>query len=387
MRDMGRKRILVVAAAIAVGAVVTTTGVSMTAARHTAVPQAAKQPAHTAKRQAAVVHRAKARVARTTKAAARRAHVVKARVPARHAAPTRVHNSAQVAMAAVAFALCAKTGTATMPDGVTLTTWGFATKPDGVDCSDASVVAGAPGPVLDVAAGSDVTVTVTNTLAEPVSFEIPQLSVDQTDEVAAGATGTYTFKASRAGTFLYDSPSNAGRQQGMGLFGALVVRPATVGQAYDDASTAYAAEQVLVLSEFDPGLNADPDGYDLEKWNPQYWLINGKAYPDTAHIDAAQGTKLLLRYVNAGLDQNTMTMLGMRATLIARDGWPLGDPFGVIAETVASGQTVDELASVPAGSAGSSLALYNRQLHLSNGVLGAPGHSPGGMLTFVDVTP
>jgi FtsP/CotA-like multicopper oxidase with cupredoxin domain len=245
-----------------------------------------------------------------------------------------------------------------------------------------------PGPALDVNEGDVVQVSVTNTLSEPVSFEIPQLAIDQgTTEVAAGDTFTYTFTATRPGTFLYDSAANAGRQQAMGLFGALVVRAATSGQAYDDASTAYAADSVLVLSEVDPGLNADPDNYDLEHWKPQYWLINGKAYPDTDHVAAAAGSTLLLRFVNAGIDQNTMTMLGMRARLLARDGWPLANPFSVVSETIASGQTVDELASVPAGSAGSHLALYNRQLHLTNGVLGSSGHSPGGMLTFVDVTP
>ena len=41
----------------------------------------------------------------------------------------------------------------------------------------------------------------------------------------------------------------------MGLYGALVVRPATAGQAYDDAATAFDDEAVLVLSEIDPALN------------------------------------------------------------------------------------------------------------------------------------
>jgi hypothetical protein len=81
-----------------------------------------------------------------------------------------------------------------------------------------------------------------------------------------------------------------------------------------------------------------------------------------------------------------MTMLGMRARLAARDGWPLVNPYDIVAETIPSGQSIDEIAAVPSGSAGSSLPLYNRQLHLSNGTLGSAGHTPGGMLTFVDVT-
>jgi FtsP/CotA-like multicopper oxidase with cupredoxin domain len=123
----------------------------------------------------------------------------------------------------------------------------------------------------------------------------------------------------------------------------------------------------------------------MENWAPSYWLINGKSYPDTPAISALHGSKLLLRYVNAGIDNHTMTMLGMHATLVGRDGFALAHPFDVVSETIASGQTVDELATVPA-TVGAHLALYNAQLHLSNGALGAPAHDNGGALTFVDVT-
>jgi FtsP/CotA-like multicopper oxidase with cupredoxin domain len=388
MKHSGSKRILVVAAAIVTGAIVTTTAVSMTGAFRAAAPAVrhapvAKTPSHAAGRVAVVAHPAK-RVAATRAAA--RPHV-KAKARVGHVVAT-ARNSTRRAAAVAAYSLCAKAGTLSLPGGVTEPIWGFATKPVGVDCTDASITAQLPGPQLDVAEGTDVSVTVTNALAEPISLEIPQLSINEGEtEVAAGGSFTYTFTASRPGTFLYDSPSNAGRQRGMGLFGPLVVRSATVGQAYDTPASAYTTESVLVLSEIDPGLNADPDNYNLENWKPQYWLINGKAYPDTAHVSAAAGSKLLLRYINAGLDNNTMTMLGMHARLAARDGWPLANVSDVVAETIPSGQSIDEIASVPAGSAGSSLALYNRQLHLSNGTLGSSGHSPGGMLTFVDVTP
>ncbi|MDX6450923.1 MAG: hypothetical protein QOH16_972 [Gaiellaceae bacterium] len=394
MKHSGSKRILVVAAAIVSGAIVTTTAVSMTGAFNGSPAvvkhqRAATAPSHAARKVAVVVaHPAKRAVAATAAAArvAARPHV-RAKARLGHVVAT-ARNSTLRAAAVATYSLCAKAGTASLPGGVTEPIWGFATKPVGVDCTDAAVTAQLPGPQLDVAEGTDVSVTVTNTLAEPISLEIPQLSINEGGtEVAAGATFTYTFSAARPGTFLYDSPSNAGRQRGMGLFGPIVVRSLTAGQAYDTAASAYTSESVLVLSEIDPGLNADPDNYNLENWKPQYWLINGKAYPDTAHISAAAGSKLLLRYINAGLDNNTMTMLGMHARLAAQDGWPLGTVSDIVAETIPSGQSIDEIASVPAGSAGSSLALYNRQLHLGNGTLGSVGHTPGGMLTFVDVTP
>jgi FtsP/CotA-like multicopper oxidase with cupredoxin domain len=146
----------------------------------------------------------------------------------------------------------------------------------------------------------------------------------------------------------------------MGLYGALVVHSATAGQAY---GSPFDTEQVVVLSELDANLNASPDTFDMNNWDPTYWLLNGKSSPDTAPIGAAAGQRVLLRYANAGMDNNTMTLLGVRERLIARDAYPLANPFSVVSETFASGQTADALVTVPASaSSGAKFALYSRQL-------------------------
>jgi hypothetical protein len=143
---------------------------------------------------------------------------------------------------------------------------------------------------------------------------------------------------------------------------------------------------VVVLSELDPALNANPNGYNMLNWDPKYWLINGKAHPDTTPIDAAPGQRLLLRYVAAGSDNTTMTLLGLHQRMIAQDAFPLADPFDVVAQTIPSGATADAIVTVPSTAAsGDKFALYNRQLHLENGSLGDPSFSPGGMMTFVRV--
>ena len=296
--------------------------------------------------------------------------------------------TANVSAAPQAIDLCAKAGTVDLPGGVTAPIWGFALKPDGVPCSDASVTAAIPGPVLDVPKGTDVTLTVHNELGDPVALDLPGLDVAEGPATAApGGTATYTFTAAAPGTYLYTSPEGGGRQAAMGLYGAVVVRSGTAGEAYDGGpGTAYDREAVLVLSEIDPDFNADPAGFDMNEWAPTYWLINGRAHPQTAEIAAQPGNAVLLRYVNAGHDNTTMTMLGMHARLIARDARRLGNPFDVVAETIPAGATADEIATVPAGAtSGSGFALYNRQLHLTNGAPGSPQHSPGGMLTFIRV--
>ena len=99
----------------------------------------------------------------------------------------------------------------------------------------------------------------------------------------------YTFTAAEPGVFLYEAGplTNALHQTAMGLHGALIVRPATVGQAYNSAATAYDVEAVLVLSELDPALNASasPATFNMSNFAPEYELINGAAFPNAAVIN------------------------------------------------------------------------------------------------------
>jgi FtsP/CotA-like multicopper oxidase with cupredoxin domain len=286
--------------------------------------------------------------------------------------------------APVSINLCANDGTATLTGSVTVPIWGFVlATPGGCPTATATL----PGPVIDVSAGDVVTITLTNELpsGHTLDLEIPGVSLDPgpTD-----GSALITFTASDPGTYLYQSGGDAGRQEAMGLYGALIVRPSTPLQAYDDASTAYNVEAPLVLSQVDPAFNADPDGFNMLDYLATYWLINGKAYPDTAGITAAAASRLLLRYVNAGFDNTSMALLGMHEHVVARDAHLLNNPFDAAAETIPAGATEDAIAVVPAGGAPSAngFALYNRQLHLTNGDQTGPNPTPatgGGMLTFI----
>ena len=123
----------------------------------------------------------------------------------------------------------------------------------------------------------------------------------------------------------------------MGLYGALVVDDAArlirSELRYGDGVTcdvAYDQDAVLVFSEIDPNLNADPanfGGARVINWNPQYFLINGQAAPDTASIAFAADTNVLLRMVNAGLETLVPSLEGgLYMDLIAEDGNRLSPP-------------------------------------------------------------
>jgi FtsP/CotA-like multicopper oxidase with cupredoxin domain len=314
------------------------------------------------------------------------------------------------AAATSAINLCAVPGTATLP-GTTVDTWGFGIPTTPGDCSTAT--ASLPGPQLAVTLSATETTTVTfnvtNALpaGHTITFEIPGITFDAgPTDVAPGGTLTRSFTApaspsapgaaNAAGTYLYESGGDGGRQEAMGLYGALIVRPSTAGRAYDNDnaspafSTAYDVEAPLVLSQVDPAFNnsADPRAFNMHTYRATYWLINGKAYPDTAGITAAAGQKVLLRYLNAGYDNTSMLLLGMHQQVVARDAYQLKNPFPAATETIPAGGTEDAIATVPGGGgpSGNGFPLFNRQLHVTNGEQTGQSPSPltgGGMLTFI----
>ena len=291
--------------------------------------------------------------------------------------------------APVTINLCAKPGTATLTGAVTVPIWGFATTATSGACGAAT--ASLPGPQLVVNEGDTVTVSITNGLpaGQTLTFEIPGITFNAgATDVAAGASGTVSFTASAPGTYLYQAGGGQGRQAAMGLAGALIVNSATAGQAYDSVTTAYDRQATVVLGAVDPNFNAAPDSFDMYGYQATYWLINGKAYPDTAGVLATAGQRLLLRYVNAGFDNTSMALLGMHERVVARDAHLLNNPFDANAETIPAGATEDAIATVPAGAAPSThgFPLYNRQLHVTNGDQTATNPVPatgGGMLTFI----
>jgi FtsP/CotA-like multicopper oxidase with cupredoxin domain len=308
--------------------------------------------------------------------------------------------------ATVSFNLCAVPGTATLTGAVTVPIWGFATTTTPGNCSAAT--ASLPGPLLDVTLSATETTTVTfnvtNALpaGHTITFEIPGITFDAGPaDVAPGGTLVRSFTApaspsaagaaNAAGTYLYGSGGDGGRQQAMGLYGALIVRTSTANQAYESATTAYNVEAPLVLSAVDPAFNnaSDPNAFNMYTYRATYWLINGKAYPDTAGITATAGQRVLLRYLNAGYDNTSMMLLGMHEHVVAKDAQLLNSAYDASADTIPAGATEDAIATVPIGSgppSGNGFPLFNRQLHLTNG--GQTGQSPsplpgGGMLTFI----
>ncbi|MCB0115269.1 MAG: DUF11 domain-containing protein, partial [Caldilineaceae bacterium] len=270
--------------------------------------------------------------------------------------------------------LCARPGSMTMPNGEQVTIWGYA--PGACALNNPAQV---PGPTIVANQGDTVSLTVENGLAEITSvlFAGQAMRPDLVG-IAPGVARTFNFTVGEAGTYLYEASAFVGgaHQVPMGLYGALIVDSGVTGQAYGNA---FDQEAVLLLSEIDPNLNANPGNFNLLNYHPTYWLINGAAYPDVPAIVANPGERVLLRYLNAGFDHPSMTLLGGYQRVIAKEGFKLNHSFDAVAETIPAGATADMIVNT-AGLQG-NLALYNRNMYVTNG-----DAYPGGMLTFLNLS-
>jgi FtsP/CotA-like multicopper oxidase with cupredoxin domain len=273
--------------------------------------------------------------------------------------------------------LWALPGSLSMPGGVLLPVWGFA--------DSALGPALVPGPVIRASEGETLTVVLHNEIpGQDVSLAFPGqegLIPDMTG-VASGLTKTFTVTVNVSGTFLYEAgmTPGGGRQVAMGLAGPLIV---------DGGTPTWDQEVVLVFNEFDPAFNINPSGFSMNRFRAKYWAINGQAYPDTGWIEVAAGSTVLMRYLNAGVADHTLGMLGVDQSVIAVDGIAMPFPQGAIAPAIAPGQTLDALVVVPSGVVSDTLyPLYNASLHQHNNNqrLADTRVAFGGMLTYLKVT-
>ena len=203
-----------------------------------------------------------------------------------------------------------------------------------------------------------------------------------------GGSVTYSFVASRPGTYLYESGggqktsgtaspfSSPQIQVRMGLFGTLIVRP-TMGAnfVYDRADSRFDAstEFMLLLSEIDPYLNAKVQkglAYNMNNYKPRYWLINGRQFPDSIADNFASwlptqpyGSLATIlpydattnpwpavdRYLSVGTLDYPFHPHGNNGKVIGRDGTPLAAgggqdmSFDKFAVNIGPGQTWDVL--------------------------------------------
>ena len=240
------------------------------------------------------------------------------------------------------------------PDGEAVYSWGYGCvtgsaptyKPtmNGQACPTMQV----PGPTLIVTEGTTVTVNLTNnlpTVAGNTSILFPGFQVTSTCggtgtqqglltcEASPGGTVSYSFTASAPGTHAYYSGTQGDLQIEMGLYGAVIVLPASVPAscnstvtnlygkttyltslgipeetdfrlahaAYDHPKSCYDREYLFQWAEMDSRIHRQAEAQvkaaatgsctagstvgcsldvQTEPYHPSYFLINGRSMPD-----------------------------------------------------------------------------------------------------------
>jgi FtsP/CotA-like multicopper oxidase with cupredoxin domain len=297
-------------------------------------------------------------------------------------------------------------------------------------------------PLLAFDEGDDVYVTLTNlgltlrpdlvdghtihwhgfTNAIPLFDGVPELSIS----VPIGRSFTYFYRPHDPGTYMYHCHFEDVEHVQMGMTGVVFVRPKQnkgvtakgipAGKYVfndgvkpsDPASTYYDREFAFILTELWAEAHyrdAHIQATDWTDYSPSFWLLNGRAYPDTlglttdpmtssgrlkyqpvsSLVQAKPGEKVLLRLANLGYQHHTMTLDGipMRVVgkdamrLVGRDGTDLS--YVTTSVEVGPGESRDVIFTAPA--VGTYL-LYDRAYSYLNN---AGGAGYGGMRTEVRV--
>jgi hypothetical protein len=178
-----------------------------------------------------------------------------------------------------------------------------------------------------------------------------------TKEATPSVPSTYTFVADKPGTYAYYSGTQAELQIEMGMFGAVIVLPASppttcvkgayslAASAYDNAHTCYDREYLFQFSEADARVHGAVDSaksgpagslnVPMDPYQPQFFLVNGRSMPDDMDAPFSPsyvhqpyngnphmhpGDLVLMRIIGQGRIQHPFHFHGNHARVLARDG-------------------------------------------------------------------
>ena len=219
-----------------------------------------------------------------------------------------------------------------------------------------------PGPRIELEQGDHVRFVVTNHLPESTTLHWHGLIVPNTMDgpavvtqkpIAPGATFTYDYVVAQVGTYFYHSHDHPDRQQSLGLYGALIVHPthnpdnlkrlAALNLPSEEATAAADPakevkadhEYTLLLQEWLVRDGITYPAMNMEGGLPNYFTINGKAYPSTDTVKMRLGETIKIRFVGSNTNfVHPMHIHGGPFTVVARDGVDLPPDAQFQADTV-----------------------------------------------------
>jgi FtsP/CotA-like multicopper oxidase with cupredoxin domain len=291
------------------------------------------------------------------------------------------------------------------PDGARIFAFGFTDNPKG----EAKI----PAPPLIVNEGDTVNITLVNDkdptktqhntqgdghtihlhgLDLPAVMDGDPMTSPQGRSILPGEKFLYSFVARHPGTYWYHCHEGAAEHIQMGMYGALVVRPRGAPNMAYPNTPAFDKEYTFVLGEMDSGLHqVNYDGLyegkggepNWTQYRPNYFFINGKAWPDTmadksTHIEGTLGQTVLVRLINTGYALHAMHSHGFHFLVVGTDGRRLDAPYYKDTLSVAPGERYDVLFKLD------QPGRFMFHDHVENTNTNN-GEYPGGMITMISV--
>lgn len=196
-----------------------------------------------------------------------------------------------------------------------------------------------PGPTLRFRQGDRVRINVINHLPETTTVHWHGLILPNVMDGAAQVTQApiqngkvyrYEFTAQQYGTYFYHSHDHADRQQTLGLYGAMIIDPKN---RVDDIKADH--EYTLQLQEWLVRDGLTYPAMPMEGGMPNYFTINGRAYPSTDTIKMKVGETLKVRFIGANSGFiHPMHIHGGPFVVVARDGETLPPAARFKADTI-----------------------------------------------------
>jgi FtsP/CotA-like multicopper oxidase with cupredoxin domain len=194
-----------------------------------------------------------------------------------------------------------------------------------------------------------------------------------------GETYRYEFTAIQSGTFFYHSHDHVDRQQALGLYGAMIIDPTTPA---DEVRADQ--EYTIQLQEWLMREGLTYPAMPMDGGQPNYFTINGRAYPETDVIKMKVGETLKIRFIgsNTGFI-HPMHIHGGPFTVVARDGETLSPAARYKADTVnvGPGQRYDVI--WPARKPGRWMIHCHISHHTTNNNVETKGG--GGLMMHIEV--
>lgn len=196
-----------------------------------------------------------------------------------------------------------------------------------------------PGPRLELTEGDRVRINVRNTLPESTTVHWHGLILPNEMDgpakvtqapIPPGGSYSYEYTVGQHGTYFYHSHDHPDRQQALGLYGALIIQP-------KDPSAEVKAdhEYAIQLQEWLKREWLTYPAMLMEGELPNYFTINGKAYPATDTVPMKIGQTIKLRFI--GTNNNfvhPMHVHGGPFQVVAVDGITLSESARYQADTV-----------------------------------------------------